>query len=175
MLFVFLIACLFPLEIHSYCWGAGQNPGFTGLPNVEQLSLDRVRIIWSDIVSQRECADNFVVKYWQRSSPSAYDVTDLISKEANSVEIKVTPKVMYQFQVVAREDKGLIGGVDWNKSPTVDFQTATNNNYQVKKVEKTENRVESLVRDEVKYWNLKAIYLKCTLNHTCTEYESKDI
>ena len=39
----------------------------------------------------------------------------------------MTPKITYQFQAVAREDKGVIGGIDWNKSPTVEFKTSTGN------------------------------------------------
>ncbi len=66
-----------------------------------------------------------MVKYWPRSAPSQYKVTDLVSKDLDHVDIEVTPKIPYQFQAVAREDKGLVGGVDWNKSPTVDFKTSS--------------------------------------------------
>ena len=45
----------------------------------------------------------------------------------DSIDITVTPKITYQFQAVAREDKGVIGGIDWNKSPTVEFKTSTSN------------------------------------------------
>ena len=45
----------------------------------------------------------------------------------DSINITVTPKIMYQFQVVAREDKGVIGGINWNKSPTVEFKTSSSN------------------------------------------------
>ena len=45
----------------------------------------------------------------------------------DSIDITVTPKIMYQFQAVAREDKGVIGGIDWNKSPTVEFKTSSSN------------------------------------------------
>jgi len=38
---------------------------------------------------------------------------------SNYVDITVVPKVKYAFQAVAREEKGAIGGVDWNKSPQV--------------------------------------------------------
>ncbi len=37
----------------------------------------------------------------------------------------MAPKVTYQYQAVAREEKGVIGGVDWNKSPSVSFKTST--------------------------------------------------
>ena len=35
------------------------------------------------------------------------------------------PKVPYQFQVVAREDKGPVLGVDYNKSPRIEFKTSS--------------------------------------------------
>jgi hypothetical protein len=41
--------------------------------------------------------------------------------------VKVVPKVDYQFQAVAREDKGPIVGIDWNKSPLTDFKTSMHN------------------------------------------------
>ena len=41
--------------------------------------------------------------------------------------MKVVPKVDYQFQAVAREDKGPIVGIDWNKSPLTDFKTSMHN------------------------------------------------
>ena len=53
--------------------------------------------------------------------------TDLVDTDSDSIDITVTPKIMYQFQAVAREDKGVIGGIDWNKSPTVEFKTSSSN------------------------------------------------
>lgn len=41
------------------------------------------------------------------------------------IPVQVIPKVDYQFQAVAREDKGPIGGVDWNKSPIAEFRTTS--------------------------------------------------
>ena len=43
------------------------------------------------------------------------------------IQIQVVPKVDYQFQAVAREDKGPIVGIDWNKSPLTDFKTSVHN------------------------------------------------
>ena len=39
----------------------------------------------------------------------------------------MVPKLEYQFQAVAREDKGPIVGIDWNKSPLTDFKTSVYN------------------------------------------------
>lgn len=47
--------------------------------------------------------------------------------DTDFILIQVTPKVDYQFQAVAREDKGIIGGIDWNKSPITDFKTSQYN------------------------------------------------
>ena len=116
------------LTIHNvsgHCWQIGMNPGFTSTPRVEQLRIDLVRVSWEGIVSKRKCADNFLVKYWPRSAPNEYFTTELIPKDVDYVDIEVTPKLIYQFQAVAREDKGSVGGVDWNKSPTVDFRTVS--------------------------------------------------
>lgn len=122
-----LLLCLGPAPAQGFCWQAGWNPGFNGKPTVEQVSIDTVRVSWEHIVKHRTCADQFLVKYWPRSSPHDYISSQLVKNTVNHIDVKVTPKIMYQFQAVAREDKGLIRGIDWNKSPTVDFKTSTYN------------------------------------------------
>ncbi len=107
----------------GYCWQAGHNPGFTSPPRVTQLAMNRVRVSWRGLVTQEKCADNYLVKYWQHHAPGDYDITHTVPKGTYEVDIAVVPKVLYQFQAVAREEKGKIGGVDWNKSPLVSFKT----------------------------------------------------
>lgn len=53
----------------AYCWEPGKNPSFTGPPVVEQVDIRQVRVSWFGLVSQRNCADQFLVKYWQKTSP----------------------------------------------------------------------------------------------------------
>ena len=53
--------------------------------------------------------------------------TDLVEPNVNSIDITVTPNITYKFQAVAREDKGVIGGLDWYKSPVVDFRASSSN------------------------------------------------
>ena len=114
-----------PTMASAYCWRSGQNPGWSAPPRVEQISSERVRVSWSDgQVTNRRCADNFVVKFWPRSAPSRYEVTPLVPVDDDDVEVAVAAAETYMFQAVAREDKGLVGGVDWNKSPTVAFATS---------------------------------------------------
>ena len=136
-----LLASLITL-CHSYCWQPGKNPNFSSAPTVTQIDIRTVDVSWANRVVSRECADNFLVKYWPKSAPNEYHVTDLISNEADSVRIELTPKVKYVFQAVAREDKGLVGGVDWNKSPTVEFRTTSKaySNLSVKNYEERVNR-----------------------------------
>ena len=38
---------------------------------------------------------------------------------------QVIPKVPYMFQVIAREDKGPVLGVDYNKSGRIEFKTSS--------------------------------------------------
>ncbi len=113
------------VSVSGYCWGAGQNPGFSGRPRVTQLAIDRVRVSWEGMVTQEECADNYVVKYWRRHSPNDYDITEIVPKGKYQVDIEVAPKRAYMFQAVAREEKGVVGGVDWNKSKSAQFKTSS--------------------------------------------------
>lgn len=48
------------------------------------------------------------MKYWPRSSPQEYVTSELVSINHNYIDVKVTPKITYQFQAVAREDKGVL-------------------------------------------------------------------
>lgn len=82
----------------SACFCAGRNPGFKGPPVVEQVRLDRVRVSWGGLVTKEACADNFIVKYWQRLFPRDYRVTRLVHHRSE-VEVEVVPKVIYHFQV----------------------------------------------------------------------------
>ena len=118
---------LLPSAAHGYCWQAGFNPGFSDAPTIQQVKIDTVRISWTDIVEHRACVDQFLVKYWQKSAPHEYISSELVSPVVNYIDIKVVPKVPYQFQAVAREDKGLIRGINWNKSPIIEFRTSIHN------------------------------------------------
>ena len=53
---------------------------------------------------------------------------------------------MYEFQAVAREDKGLIGGIDWNKSPSAEFKTSQHQ----KNVDKISNVIPVITQNDVK-------------------------
>ena len=124
-----LICLLLVLQIliqhtNAYCWQSGWNPSFTKEPHVSQISITKVRVSWEGIVSKRECADSFLVKYWRETNPSNYELTDPVNIDQSFLDIKVQPKVGYLFQVIAREDKGMILGVDYNKSKTTKWRTS---------------------------------------------------
>ena len=128
-LFILRCAILYILHtpvslVQAYCWEPGKNPYFTGPPIVQQVDLQTVRVSWDGLVEMRECTDQFLVKYWQKTNPQKYDLTELVNPQVSSIDIKVSPKVEYQFQAVAREDKGSVIGVDWNKSDITDFKTS---------------------------------------------------
>ena len=116
---------------NAYCWQSGWNPGFKKEPKVSQLSLTRVRVSWEGIVKRRECADSFLVKYWRQHSPSNYQLTDPVNTDANYIDIDVSPKVGYLYEAIAREDKGAILGIDYNKAKAVKFRTSSYHNPQV--------------------------------------------
>ena len=113
--------------VQAYCWEPGKNPYFTGAPIVKQVDLQTVRVSWSGLVEMRECTDQFLVKYWKKTNPQGYKLTKMVNRQVSTIDIKVSPKVDYRFQAVAREDKGSVIGVDWNKSEITDFRTSAHN------------------------------------------------
>ena len=110
---------------NAYCWQSGWNPSFKSVPKVEQLSMTKVRVSWDGIVDKIKCADSFIVKYWRKSSPSTYKLTVPVPTDVSYEDIEVTPGVRYLFQVIAREDKGQILGVDYNKAKPIEFKTSS--------------------------------------------------
>ena len=98
-----------------------------GQPIVQQVDLRTVKVSWEGLVQKKECVDQYLVKYWPKSNPQDYQMTDLIDKQIYIAAIIVTPKVNYVFQVIAREDKGGILGIDYSKSNGTEFKTTAKN------------------------------------------------
>jgi len=90
-----------------------------------------------------ECADQFLVKYWQKNDPQDYVMTPLVPTSQFTISLKVTPKVKYTYQAIAREDKGSIAGIEYNRSPNVDFKTSRINVSPATPVRKQESSPSS--------------------------------
>ena len=73
---LYILATLTPVAVNAYCWEPGKNPEFTGPPKVEQIDIRTVRVSWFGLVKMRECADEFLVKYWQRNDPQVKLIAD---------------------------------------------------------------------------------------------------
>lgn len=111
----------------SYCTGPGANPTFISGPTVQQVSLTSVLLSWEGLVKRLDCADQFVVKWWNRNDPSDYELSEMLMTSTTSWQVNhLIPHRAYAFQAIAREDKGWLGA-EWNKSPTVHFTTTRHN------------------------------------------------
>lgn len=109
--------------INGYCWQVGWNPSFTGQPTIIQYAPTSVQISWKNIIKTRECADQFMVKYWESHSPKSYKMSKQVANNADAMVLTgIKPEVEYAYQVIAREDKGLMG-VDYNKSKISKFRS----------------------------------------------------
>ena len=120
---IVILSCLlgYISQGSAYCWQIGWNPSFKGAPKVVQVDTTVVQVSWGNIIETRECADQFVVKYWKSGRPNNYIMTDLISVDLDSALVTgIKPGVKYYFQVIAREDKSL-GRIEYNYSPTTIF------------------------------------------------------
>ena len=84
-----VLSCCFRLG-SSYCWQAGANPYFIDKPTIQQVSLSMVRISWADIVEDRECADQFLVKYWQNNMPQGFQLSDTVPTDQNYVDVEAS-------------------------------------------------------------------------------------
>ena len=70
-----------------------------------------------------ECADSLVVKKYQGTNTANYAMSPPLRVSTNSYMIQgIRSNVLYTYQVIAREEKGLLG-VDYNRSPKTIFTT----------------------------------------------------
>ena len=123
MLNYYLILCIKIVLINGYCWQAGWNPSFNGPLSIIQYAPTSVQVSWKNIISQRECADQFVVKYWESHSPKSYKMSKRVANNADAIILTgIKPEVEYAYQAIAREDKGIFG-VDYNKSKIYKFRS----------------------------------------------------
>ena len=125
----FFVLC-FSQYIYAYCWKNGLNPGFSGPPVVSTISANEVRVSWKDVVMNRRCADEFLVKYWKKNYPKDFKMSKLVDADANFIDLTVLPDTAYFFQAIAREDKGILG-VDYNKALRVEFRTSNTTNIDI--------------------------------------------
>ena len=60
------------------------------IPKIQQLELSKVRVSWEDIVEMRDCADEFLVKYWQNNMPQGFKLSEKVPTDQNYVDIEVS-------------------------------------------------------------------------------------
>jgi len=110
-----------------YCTWVGSNPYWDGAPSVEQVSLTSVRVSWHGLLQREDCADSLLVKFYKGDNTNDFGMSDTLSVNTNSYIVRdIVPNLQYTFQVIAREEKGLLG-VDYNKSPKKVFTTRKTN------------------------------------------------
>eukprot|EP00096_Caligus_rogercresseyi_P014255 TRINITY_DN6755_c0_g1_i2.p1 TRINITY_DN6755_c0_g1~~TRINITY_DN6755_c0_g1_i2.p1 ORF type:complete len:418 (-),score=55.31 TRINITY_DN6755_c0_g1_i2:7-1260(-) len=124
---VFILLCLvsfLPCSIlgsaDNFCWKPGSNP-FRGQPRAERLDSDRVRIDWSQVfVKDSDCQNvDFLIKSNPRHSPSDYKLSEFTLKGQTSATLLVTDGEDFVFQVIAREDKRPVYGIEYKYSQMV--------------------------------------------------------
>merc|ERR1711902_326770 len=109
-----------------YCTWVGSNPYWDGAPSVEQVSLTCVRVSWHGLLQREDCADSLLVKFYKGDNTNDFGMSDTLSVNTNSYIVRdIVPNLQYTFQVIAREEKGLLA---------VDETDHTNNKEQEQEV-----------------------------------------
>lgn len=122
-----LLLALAPPACQGYCWQAGWNPVFTGPPIVEQLTLTSARVSWAGLLKYGECADNVLVKHYKGLDTSNYKISDPLPVTVTTYIVHdLSPNQEYTYQMIAREEKGLLG-VDYNRGEKTVFATSLRN------------------------------------------------
>jgi len=121
---------LLSIRVSGYCFGAGYNPWWSGPPIVEQLSLTSVRVSWHGLLQEAQCADNIMVKHFKGINSNDYKISDPLDVSVNTYIVHdLSPNQEYTYQVIAREEKGLLG-VDYNRGEKTRFTTSKRNRQQ---------------------------------------------
>ena len=107
--------------IEGYC-SEYRYPRFTDSPVVTEFQPNELRVSWKGILSDKRCIKLIWVKYWEKSKPMAYKMSQLAGWHADFINIKVLPGTEYVFEVIARRSKLQ----SYIRSPTVDFHTRQN-------------------------------------------------
>jgi len=135
-LVVLLWLAQFPSLGLAYCFQVGYNPFWKGPPIVEQVTLTSVRVSWAGLLELADCADNILVKHYKGVYSSQYKLSDPLSIEATSYIVHdLSPNLEYTYQVIAREEKGLLG-VDYNRGEKTTFTTSLRNRQKGNEVKK---------------------------------------
>ena len=99
-----LAATLHPAQ--AYCAGLGANPGFKDAPLVEQVTLTSVKVTWKGLVTRIECADQFIVKSWNKRNPNDYKMSDLLPlNQFSYIVTDLVPNQDYVFQVTKHQHR----------------------------------------------------------------------
>jgi len=80
---------------------------------------------------EAECADNILVKHYKGIHTGSYKISDppLDTSVTSYIIYDLTPEQEYTYQVIAREEKGLLG-VDYNRGEKTTFTTSLYNRDQ---------------------------------------------
>jgi hypothetical protein len=111
--YIYLFIFVFPNSVYGHCYTIGANPGFSDVPSVTQLTPWLVRVSWKEVVTQRECSDHFLVKYWRTDDPQNVMISKLVGQQVSYLDLEVAPNAQYAFKVVARDIKKLFG-IQWD-------------------------------------------------------------
>jgi len=148
-----IVTSCWVIMVHSYCEGIGNNPGWRDAPKVEQLSLTAVRLSWEGLLTRAECADQLIVKSWNSRNPNDYKMSDLLDLSTTShIVTDIVPNQEHVFQMVAREDKGILGK-DWHKGPKAYFMTSKHEEKVVEaRASSTTEKPEDVPAPTQDYW-----------------------
>eukprot|EP00092_Neocalanus_flemingeri_P012537 GFUD01013512.1.p1 GENE.GFUD01013512.1~~GFUD01013512.1.p1 ORF type:complete len:292 (-),score=91.73 GFUD01013512.1:476-1351(-) len=114
-----------PPQTSSLCTGIGNSPYWVGAPNVEQVSLTSVRVSWNGLLKRDDCAAGVFISHGTGMDDFEMSAVLKVST-VNFLVQNLRPGQAYMYQVVAREENGLLG-VEYKPSPKARFTTKRNN------------------------------------------------
>ena len=107
IIFIFFIVVLqFVVQTNAFC-SKNKKPSFTGDPKVTQITVNKVRLSWKDIIQNQECVDDFFIKY--KSFGKFDDTYKTVEKNVREMEIPVDEYVKYEFVIKVRVNYGTMG------------------------------------------------------------------
>ena len=100
------------------------DPTFETSLIVKNVSPGLVSVSWAESLARKECADEFEIYYWKSNSERKDNQKTSSKQEDGKVEIRVSSKTLYTFQVKAKEICMIYSPETW--SPQVSIRTIDN-------------------------------------------------
>ena len=90
-------------SLENFCgaWIKRHRKQVLAAPYIVQLTPWKIRIYWKKLEKLNNCTEYFLIRYWKSTKPNDISFSEKFSEnDRNSLDIKVDPGILYNFQKI---------------------------------------------------------------------------